>query len=443
MRGVLASPLARRLARRFGALVSAAVLVAATVVLVDAADGAFASNYRLVGSFSAAGEGLHAGSEVDERGVQIGTVASLSLVGGKARVVLSIGDAYRLPADVVATIRSQNLFGADDVSLTVPPGTPAGAPALGNGGVIRHTAVEDDLGQLFASAAPVLDELDTGALASLVSELAQAARGEGPAIASSLDEGTKLTDLLARTSAAQVEALDAFTRFSSAVSGVGADLDRIGSESNETLPLFTRAASAYSELLADLGDLSQHLSALLAGYEPDIATILTAGGNVTRVLVADQPELEYLVYGLAQYAYRFAHAGSQATLPDGSRFGYFQTFVEWTDVESLVCNLIAPDQAGESFLAPLQQLVSAPGSPLDCSSEIAAFDKAQAAVPTSLPAGPAAGARPAGATGNPADRGVAATAEKLIQQLYQALATPQPLSAATSTVGSYLESLLG
>jgi virulence factor Mce-like protein len=442
--------LTRRLARRLAAVGTIVVLTAGTIVVVKAADGDFASTYHLVGAFPAAGEGLHAGSEVDERGVQIGTVSSITLVGGKANVVLSIDDGYRLPDDVVATIRSQNLFGADDVSLAVPSGTPPGAPMLGNGGVIGHTAVEEDLGQLFASAAPLLSQLDTNDLAALISELSEAARGEGPAIAASLDEGTRLADLLSETSAAQLQALDAFARFSAAVSSVGPAINRISSDSNESLPLFTKAAAAYQTLLTDLGALSDHFSALLTGYEPDIATILQSGGNVSRLLIADQPDLEYLVYGLAQYAYRFAHAAPAATLPDGSRFGYFQTFVEWTDVVKLVCGLIAPDQSGLSFLAPLQSLVSTPGGPLDCSSEIAAFDKAQSILPqvptTTTPPASAPGAPKSskpGSTSLPVVSGLTPAAEKLLQQLYQELAVPQPVASTATSVGSYVQSLLG
>lgn len=441
--------LPQRLARRIAAIGTIAVLTTGTVVLVEAADGDFASTYHVVAAFPAAGEGLHAGSEVDERGVQIGTVSSISLSGGRAKVVLAIGDGYKLPDDVVATIRSQNLFGADDVSLAVPAGTPSSTPALGDGGVISRTSVEDDLGQLFASAAPVLSKLDTNDLAALISELAAASRGEGPAIAASLDEGTRLADLLARTSSAQLQALDAFSRFAGAVSTVGPALDRISGDSNQSLPLFTKAAAAYQALLTNLGALSDHLSALLTGYEPDIATILQSGGNVSRLLIADQPDLEYLVYGLAQYAYRFAHASPDVRLPDGSRFGYFQTFVEWTDVVKLVCGLIAPDQSGLSFLAPLQPLVSTPGGPLDCSSEIAAFDKAQATPLPVVQPPPAPAPKKGGTTGGilpgglPVVSGLTPAASKLLQQLYQALAVPQPIAAGATSVGSYVQSLLG
>jgi virulence factor Mce-like protein len=429
------------LVRRTGAVVAIAVLAAATVVLVDAADGDFASTYQVVGMFPAAGQGLHSGSEVDERGVQVGSVASITLDHGKARVVLTIEDRYRIPADVTATIRSQNLFGADAVILTLPRTTTASTQHyLAPGGVIHRTAIEDDLGQLFASAAPLLEKVDTNDLAAVISELASAARGEGPAIAASFDEGTKFADLLASTRTAQLQALDAFSRFSAATAPIGPSINTISADNSVMLPLFTRAAGAYQALLTNLASLSNRMSALVEGYRPDIVTILESGGNISRLMVADQSDLEYLVYGLAQYAYRFGTASPAATLPDGSRFGFFRTFVEWTDVEKLVCQLIAPAVPGTSFLAPLQQLVGSAGTPLNCSSEIAAARAAQQ--PTAkAPAQPSKPASSKAAVAPPG--GLSSTAGKLLQQLYQELATPQVLPPTSTTIGSYVQSLLG
>jgi virulence factor Mce-like protein len=432
-----------RLTRRVGAIAAIAVLAAGVVVLVDLADGDFASTYQVVGMFPSAGQGLHAGSEVDERGVQIGSVASITLDRGRARVVLTIHDQYRLPADVAATIRSQNLFGADAVVVSSPaPVAGAQQTYLAAGGTIRETGTEDDLGQLFASAAPLLEKVDTSDLAAIVSELAEAASGEGPAIAASLDEGTKFATLLASTRTAQLQALDAFSRFSAATAPLGPSINAISSDNNVTLPLFTRAAGAYQALLVNLASLSDRVSALVTGYQPDIATILESGGNISRLLVADQPEVEYLVYGLAQYAYRFGTAAAPAKLPDGSSFGFFRTFVEWSDVEQLVCQLIAPAVPGTSFLAPLQQLVASSGTPLDCSSEIAAARAAQVGTPASqVPVTPHANTGAAAPTS--AVSGLTTTAGKLLQQLYQELASPQVLPATSTTVGSYVQSLLG
>ncbi len=116
--------------------------------------------------------------------------------------------------------------------------------------------------------------------------------------------------------------------------------------------------------------------------------------------------------------------------------------MEWTDVEQLVCQLIAPAVPGTSFLAPLQQLVGSSGTPLDCSSEIAAAQAAQRGAPTPHVATPPSTPAPAKAIVPNLVGGLTTTARKLLQQLYQELASPQPVPATATTVGAYVQSLL-
>jgi phospholipid/cholesterol/gamma-HCH transport system substrate-binding protein len=435
------------------ALVAMAVVAGTTVFLVEYAAGDFASNYQLTASFSSAGEGLHPGSEVDERGVEIGTVKSISLANGMAQVVMAIGDQFKLPTNVVAAIRSENLFGAEQVVME-PPARPA-ATTLQNDSSVRQTRVEDQLGQLFATAAPLLDKLNTTDLASVLADLSEAADGEGPAIKASIDEGTRLADLLSQTSVAQLRALDAFSRFTDSIASVGPAINTISADSNQSLPVFDQAATAYHELLGDVSVLADNVSTLLSDYRPDIATIINSGGNITRVLISDQTQLEQVITGLYEYAYRFGHASNGARLPDGSEIGYFKTFVDWVNVEQLVCGLIAPAVPGLSFLAPLQQVVSEVDGPLDCSSEIKQFKAAQGhsattggKTSTNSPSTSTLG----GATSTPSTAGTApaapssaaalsTTGQQLAQQLYEEMSQPQ--SSGSSSVGTYIESLLG
>jgi phospholipid/cholesterol/gamma-HCH transport system substrate-binding protein len=442
-------PLGRSAWHASVALTSMAVVAAGTVYLIENAAGDFASTYQVTAAFASAGEGLHAGSEVDERGVQIGSVKSIALSNGMAQVVMAIGDQYKLPTNVLAAIRSENLFGAEQVVME-PPAHPA-PTMLENGSSITQTRVEDQLGELFATAAPLLDRLDTTDLASVIADLSAAAQGEGPAIKASIDEGSKLADLLSKTSVAQLQALDAFTHFTEAVSSIGPSINTISADSNQALPVFDQAASAYHALLTDVSVLADNVTTLLSDYRPDIATILNSGGNVTRVLIADQSQLEQVITGLYEYAYRFGHASNGAALPDGSEVGYFKTFVDWVNIEQLVCNLIAPAVPGLSFLAPLQQVVSQVGGPLDCSSQIKKFQAAQSqsASATHVPT-PAAPTSLGGATTAPSSSPTSSSAaalsksgQQLAQELYQQAATPQPASSGSSSVASYIDALLG
>jgi hypothetical protein len=113
-------------------------------------------------------------------------------------------------------------------------------------------------------------------------------------------------------------------------------------------------------------------------------------------------------------------------LREGSHFCYFQTFVLFDDLNTLVCNLLAPTAPGLSFLQPLQQALTGAGTPFNCSSQFAAFNAAQLQ-----------GSSPAGG----ALSGVARAAQQLNTQAYQALTAPQ--AAPPSGVGGLINSLLG
>jgi virulence factor Mce-like protein len=434
----------RHLGRPLLGILSVLVIAAASVVLVRLGNGDFSSSYSVSAAFTAASPGLHPGSQVEERGVQIGSVRSIVLSHGKAVVTMGIESRYKLPRDVAATIEPQNLFGADQVSIAVPNN--ARGPYLTDGARITKTNQLDELGQLFSTADPLLNSIDTADLARVITELGSAYGGQGRRIAESLTAGTKLATLLSETTVQQIAALDAFTRFTLAISDEGPTFDRLGYDGNKTLPLFIAAQRSYAKLLSDFGTFGNRMAVLLADYRPQINTILDAGGNVTRVLLAQQTNVSQLVQGLATYAYRFAHGSSPATLPGGSKVGYFKTFVLWTDVEHFVCSLLAPPSPGLSYLEPLQHAVLGNGSPLDCTSEIASFDKAQRAAK-----GAGKGSRSGNATtasmtipgrdlGNSMS-GLGTSARKLANGIYGLLGQPEDVPGVSS-IGAYMDSLL-
>jgi phospholipid/cholesterol/gamma-HCH transport system substrate-binding protein len=124
------------------ALLAVAVITGTWVVLVRWSNGDFSGRYALAGYFPDAGQGLHPGSEVVFRGVQVGQVSTLALAGSKARVTMLMNSSFRVPADATATIEPVNLFGADEVSLSTPGGG-AAAPFLAAEATLARTADSD------------------------------------------------------------------------------------------------------------------------------------------------------------------------------------------------------------------------------------------------------------------------------------------------------------
>src|SRR5581483_9478519 len=111
------------------------------------------------------------------------------------------------PSSATATIEPVNLFGAEQVSLSTPDHNSEVGPYLAHDASFAHTSSSDELGDLFAVVTPILQQINTADLSTVLGELAQASQGEGPRIAAGIQSGTQLASLLDRTVNAQILAL--------------------------------------------------------------------------------------------------------------------------------------------------------------------------------------------------------------------------------------------
>jgi virulence factor Mce-like protein len=421
-----------RILRGGVALVVLIALGVGSVLLVRMANGDYSGAYHLTGMFPRAGEGLQPGSEVVFRGVQVGRVSTISLVDSQAKVSVLIQPSFRVPASATATIRPVNLFGAEEMSLTTPGGNADNGPYLSPGSSFVHADMSSEIGDLFAAATPLLNQVNTVNLANVISERPPATHGEGPRIASAIQEGSKLAGFLDSTLQAQLNALASFARFSAVLAPDASAINGISQQENIALPEFNKNVADYQRLLESLTPFANQLATILTDYHPDIATILASGDNVARVLTAQQANIGQVIQGAYQYADKLGHASGTDVLPDGSTFGYFNTFVLFADVNQLVCSLIAPSGTGLSFLEPLQQALAGAGSAFNCSSQLAAFNAAQAT--------PTAAAAPTAAAPNPIS---SSAAQGLANQVYGILGKPSSPSSASGSIGGYVHSLLG
>jgi virulence factor Mce-like protein len=409
-------------------------LVFGTVELVRLANGDFAGDYKLNGTFPRAGEGLHPGSAVVFRGVQVGRVSTISLYQNQAQVTVLIEPSFKVPAASTATIQPVNLFGAEQVAISSPHANSDAGPYLSPGSTFARAQSSDELGDLFAAATPLLNQINTSQLSTVLGELAQASQGEGPKIAAGIDAGTQLAGLLDRTLNAQILALDSFAKFTNALAPAAGDLNNLNTQINAGLPGFNAEEADYQNLVNTLVPFADRLASLLATYHPDIATILTSGDNVSRVLLAQQDNIGQVINGAYHYFQKIAQGTSGLNkLPDGSTYGYFNTFILFTDVNSLICNLIAPPTGGMSYLEPLQQALAGAGSAFNCSSELSSFASLQGNSATPSVVTPSNGTSPTAATNS---AGSAAA-----NQVYGAIG--QPDTSKPSTLGGILNQLLG
>ncbi len=213
---------------------------------------------------------------------------------------------------------------------------------------------------------PLFEGIDETELATLMTELTDAARGQGDDVAHSLDSASDAVGLLADTIEPQLRALDSWTAFQEAIRSVGPDLNAIAANSNLSLPEFNQHEADFERVLTTLKPFADDLAALLSTYRPDIDTILDGGENIVRVLISRQEEVSETVYGLSRYVLKLGTAASAETLPDGTKFAYFKNFVMFDDIEKLLCEQLAPPEGAPPELAALRDALLNSGSVMDC-----------------------------------------------------------------------------
>ncbi|MCU1350956.1 MAG: MCE-family protein Mce1A, partial [Acidimicrobiales bacterium] len=359
--------------RVLAALIISVLVASAVTVGVRASYGAFSKDFRVVGTFPKAGQALAQGSDVKYRGVTVGKVRKVELVDRRARITLTLHRGVEIPAAARATVRPKTLFGEKYVDLAGK----GDGPYLHNGSRLQSTGVSEEVEGLVSGLDHLLRGIDKTELATLMTELTQAAQGNGDNVARSIDRGMAASTVLNDTLSAQMTALDSFARFTRQYRDIAPDFNGIGTNLNRYLPVFNQARADFERLLRTLRPFADHMADFLETNEPNIYSLLDNGDNIVRVIVAHKKDISDVVYGLSQYTFKFAKAASIERLPDGSQMGYFKLFIDLPDVRQMLCSILSAP-VDQTQLAQLRDALGQANPLLSCG-----------------PSAPSAGGRPA------------------------------------------------
>jgi virulence factor Mce-like protein len=395
-----------RSSRVVAAVAVIVAMIGVVVVAVRASYGAFRGGFTVVGTFPVAAYGFGPGTEIDYLGVDVGHVTHVHLrADHRVDAMLKVNAGFKVPSGTRAQVENRSLFGDPFVNLVFPSGPPGGF--LRAGDRIEATSVDADTADLINHTTPLLERINGQDLLTLVTELDRATQGEGQQIAESIHAGAQLAGLYASTINAQLVALDAFTAFQTAITPDAQPLNTLATQTNEALPTLNAAESDFQQALDTLEPFAAKLADVISTERPNLDYLLSRGDNVVRLLAMREPQVEQVVSGLALYLQKFATGGGPETLPDGTKFTYFKNFIELSDIQQLICGLVAPSSAPQQ----LQPLASAlEGTALGCK------------------------------TGSPA--AAKAAASDLMNRVAGQVGAPQP-STPGGTVGDLLKPLLG
>ncbi|WP_137725526.1 MlaD family protein [Prescottella subtropica] len=194
--------------------------------------------------------GLTAGTSVTYRGVQVGRVASVSLAGNGsgARVEVELDPGTRIPRASAATVTMGTVAGLQNVDLVPDPG--AGGPYLGDGDEVAAPAERQpvQMGEVLGETARLLAGVDPAAVATVGDEVGAALAGVGPDLARMIDDGDRLSGVVARQTPTVRSLLERTVSVAGSAAGAAGAFERTAS-----------AARTVSGQLGDASELLEHL----------------------------------------------------------------------------------------------------------------------------------------------------------------------------------------
>jgi virulence factor Mce-like protein len=316
---------------------------------VRAAYGAFDDAYYVRVDIDRAGQQMKPGLDVRVKGVEVGKIAQIDLVEGRAQLQLKIEEQYKIPQDAEAIISLKTPLGAKYVDLRFPAGTRG--PFLADGDVIDNAHVGPELEDLLADGTAVLEAVDPDDAATVISELADGVRNNSDYIQRGLNANSDLAGLFARTLDPQLEALQDFEVLFGVLKEKGVDLNLLADAVNEGAPVYAseKAQANLDRALKALQPFSEDLADLLLLQRDDWRRMMNEGDKVLQT-VADRPRgLENLVNGLYRYTFKLGQPiGDEFMMADGSAGAGFTAFIGGNTQDEEVkqiCTVFPPEVA--------------------------------------------------------------------------------------------------
>ncbi|MGW5055356.1 MCE family protein [Actinokineospora sp. NPDC004072] len=266
--------------------------------------------------------GIFTNAEVTYRGVAVGRVGNLTLVGDGIEVELLIEpNAPVIPGSVQAVVANRSAVGEQYVDLRP---TRDGEPYLADGSIIAQ-----DRAVLPLPTETVLRNLDRlvesvprEELRTVVDELYLATEGAGPALQALLDSAAAFTELatehLPQTTALITDAgvvLGTQVETSAAIKGFAEGSKQIAEQ------LVASDGDLRAVLRSAPGAAAQ-ISGLLAETGPDLGVVLANLLTTANVLVTRQAGIEQALVVTP----RAVAAARDVIRPDGAHFGLVTTF---------------------------------------------------------------------------------------------------------------------
>jgi phospholipid/cholesterol/gamma-HCH transport system substrate-binding protein len=255
--------------------------------------------------------GLYRFANVNYRGVHVGEVTDIALTPTGAQATLSLQTSPRIPADLVAEVRSLSAIGEQFVDLLPHADAP---PYLHDGSVItqQNAHIPQPVGPMLDKVSAMLGSIPEGKLDKLIDETSTAFNDSAFDLGSLMDSSSKISaasaDVAGQTRSliddsavlldGQVQSADATRTWARSLAGLTGQLNRNDAQLREIMRQGPPALNEVSNLLDQV--------------KPTLPVLLANMTTLGQIAVTYHPGLEQLFVLLPPYvSYIQSSSGTQ------------------------------------------------------------------------------------------------------------------------------------
>jgi virulence factor Mce-like protein len=284
--------------------------------------------------------GLYRFANVTYRGVQIGKVTEMDVSRSKATAVLRLDTSPKIPADLVAEVRSVSAIGEQYVELLPRTDSP---PYLQNGSVIAmsDTKVPQAVSPMLDQLSNLIKTIPKDTLSGLIDESYKAFNGSGYDLGSLIDSSSRISADLNATA----------DRSTTLIEDSGPLLDS-QAQTTDALGVWARSLAGITgqvvdndpqvrTLLQQGPGAADEVSRLLTQIKPTLPVLLANMTTFGKVAVTYRPSLEQVLVLLPPFVANVLSSAPQNN-PTGIPLGDFR--IQIADPNPCTVGFLPPSQ---------------------------------------------------------------------------------------------------
>ncbi|MFF0814177.1 MCE family protein [Rhodococcus sp. NPDC003318] len=242
--------------------------------------------------------GVASGDEVNAAGVKIGSVSSIDVENGYARVEFVLDENVALGGSTSASITTMSLLGKRAVTLDLQG---EGRAAAGEQIPLGRTRSAYSLPEVLGDLTTTVQDIDLDRLSASLDEIGTVMADSAPNLRPALDGVARISDSLNRRDEMLRDLLSDANSVAGILADRGPEVDALLVDGNALLGELGRRQAALGEVVTNVSAMSRQLSGLVHDNEAQLAPVLAKLDTVLGVLQRNRDNLAQGIDGLGTY----------------------------------------------------------------------------------------------------------------------------------------------